>query len=217
MGGVRPGSFCYRETIIVRSSEVVEGKAINRMLIICIAAGRRRVQPQHGEVTMCFRRELKFALCAMIGVLSAALTIHSASAWTWTQYVTVFTGPGLCVQGKAGIDHFQSGVFSGNLAYSGTYARDQGCGNGLNGQWAATRLDVWKWTGSAWAICNGTNWKFDYTGSDQFGPLGPGWVFSYGGSASCGSGYYGTFASAYVWDGSAWRGGMVWSGYEFVP
>ena len=134
----------------------------------------------------------------------------------------MYNGAGLCVQGDAGIDHWQPNVFSGNLAYDETYALSQGCGAGLTlpAGWAAARLDVYKWTGTQWAVCSGTNWQFGPTGisgGDVGGPFGPAQVFNYGGSSSCGSGWYGTLASAYVWDGSAWRGSGIWSGAEFVP
>ena len=48
-------------------------------------------------------------------------------------------------------------------------------------------------------------------------PTGPTQILDYGGAAACGAGYYGTYGYSYVWDGSAWRGGSVWSGYEYVP
>lgn len=174
---------------------------------------------------MNFRRGRKLAIYGTSAFLFAAVTGHSASAWTWANKVTVYDGPGLCVQGDAGIDHLQPNLFSGNLAYDETYALNQGCGVGLNLPYgsAAARLDVYKWTGSVWAICRGTNWQYGatvanlITGDLDLGPQGPRQIFDYGGSSSCGPGYYGTLAFAYAWDGSAWRGGGVWSGFELVP
>jgi hypothetical protein len=160
----------------------------------------------------------KFLLYGIFAVLFTAMTARSASAWTWSPFVTVYNGPGLCVQSQAGIDHRMPGVFSGNLAYAYTHALSEGCGVGLNkpdGS-AAVRLEVYKWTGSSWAICQGTDWKYGATGTTQFGPWGPEEGFDYGGVASCGPGYYGTLAYSYIWDGSGWRGGSAWSGYEFV-
>jgi hypothetical protein len=168
---------------------------------------------------MNFRRDLKAAIYMVSVVFFVAVTAHSALAWTWAHRVRVYDGPGLCVQGDAGIDHRQPNVFSGNLAYDGTYALSQGCGAGLNLPYgrAAARLDVYKWTGSDWAFCRGTNWQYGATGVNEWGPWGPAQILDYGGSSSCGAGFYGTQAYAYVWDGSAWRGGAVWSGFEFVP
>lgn len=168
------------------------------------------------------RQALKLAACAAFAWSFLLLAASQAYAWTWNSHATVYNTAGLCVQGDAGIDHFQPNVFSGNLAYDETYALSQGCGAGLtlpNG-WAAARLDVYKWTGTQWAVCSGTNWLYGPTGisgGDVGGPVGPAQVFPWGGSSVCGSGYYGTLAFAYVWDGAAWRGGGVWSGYEFVP
>ncbi|MDP9848679.1 hypothetical protein [Streptosporangium lutulentum] len=145
-----------------------------------------------------------------------------AYAWTWASNVTVYNGQGLCVQGTAGIDHRIPGNFSGNLAYANTYARSGGCGTGLtkpDGS-ARVRLEVLKWNGSTWNVCRSTAWKYGPTGisgGDVGGPYGPSQVFDYGGSSSCGPGFYGTRAYAQVHDGSAWRGGSVWSGHERLP
>jgi hypothetical protein len=166
----------------------------------------------------------KMALYGVFFIALTAVTVNPVSAWTWSNKTTVYSAPLLCIQGQAGIDHYQPGLFSGNLAYANTYALagyavSGGCSKGLdkpNGS-AAVRLDVYKWTGSTWVVCRGTNWKYGATGTNQWGPWGPSEVFDYGGSSACGAGYYGTMAYSYVWDGSAWRGGSVWSGYEYVP
>jgi hypothetical protein len=170
---------------------------------------------------MSNRYAVHLSVGASLAFFIMILTTAGASSWTWNHHATVYNAGGLCVQGDAGIDHWQPNVFSGNLAYDGTYALSQGCGAGLTlpAGWAAARLDVYKWTGSQWAVCTGTNWLFGPTGisgGDTGGPFGPSQVFNYGGPSSCGSGWYGTLASAYVWDGSSWRGGSVWSGYELV-
>jgi hypothetical protein len=172
-----------------------------------------------------FRRCRNLANNWLSVFLLAVVMPHQASAWTWANKVTVYNGAGLCVQGDAGIDVLKPNTFSGNLAYDETYALTEGCGAGLDRPdgWAAARLDVYKWTGSTWALCRGTNWKYGATvarliqGDLDLGPQGPAQVLDYGGSSSCGSGYYGTLAFAYVWDGSAWRGGSVWSGSELAP
>jgi hypothetical protein len=170
-----------------------------------------------------FRRARKLPIYMISVFLFAAVTAHSASAWTWKYRNQVYDGPGLCVLGDAGIDHLVPNSFSGNLAYAETYAVSQGCGPiGLSLPYpdAAARLDVWKWTGSTWAVCNGTEWLFGATGnssSEVGGPWGPQQIFNYGGPI-CGSGWYGTLAWAYVRDANGvWRGGGTWSGYEFVP
>ncbi|MGW5657647.1 hypothetical protein [Streptomyces humi] len=162
------------------------------------------------------RLSLKATLCLFVALLTAALWTQPASAYTWARRVTVYNASGLCVQGDAGIDHKKPGVLSGNLAYSETYAFTQGCGTGLNSPdgWAATRVTVFRWNGSAWAICRTSGWKVGATGVNQWGAWGPAQVFDWGGWASCGAGFYGAQARALVWDGSQWRGGNVWSGFE---
>lgn len=168
-----------------------------------------------------FRLTLKAAFCTVVALLMTAVWTQPANAWTWATRVTVYNGSGLCVQGDAGIDHLRPGTFSGNLAYANTYALTQGCGTGLSRPdgWAAARAVVYRWNGSAWAVCRASDWKYGATGQagGEFpGPWGPEQAFNWGGWQACGPGYYGTLASAYVWDGSAWRGGGVWSGYEFA-
>lgn len=166
------------------------------------------------KLPLC-RKSLLFGSASILAMGVAC----SAYAWTWANYITVYSGsPGICVQGDAGIDHRKPGGFSGNLAYSAAYVRNQGCGAGLYGWWTTTRLDVYKAPpGGSGALCRGTDWKSDYTSVDAFGnPIGPQWVFDYSGAASCGPGWYGTFGGAFAWDGSAWRGGWVWSGWEWV-
>ncbi|MEU9448012.1 hypothetical protein [Streptomyces sp. NPDC048277] len=164
------------------------------------------------------RLTLKAMLCTAVAFLMAAMWSQPASAWTWARSVTVYNGSGLCVRGDAGIDHLRPGVLSGNLAYATVYALAGGCGTGMSGR-GAVQAVVYKWNGSAWAVCRSSDWKYGPTGrtGGQFpGPYGPEQVFNWGGAAACGPGYYGTRASAWVWDGSRWRGGGVWSGYEYV-
>src|ERR1700682_3921287 len=169
------------------------------------------------EEPMKFQRALKLISYAVSALVFLAITAPTASAWTWVYKFQVYDGPCLCVKGDAGIDHRQPGVFSGNLAYNETYAFSQGCGSGLvlPSGWAAARLDVYKWTGSAWALCRGTNWQYGPTGisgGDVGGPYGPSQVFDYGGSPSCGAGYYGTFSFSYSGGGSGGGGGSGWAG-----
>ncbi|MFG3287837.1 hypothetical protein ACGF3G_03360 [Streptomyces sp. NPDC048179] len=162
------------------------------------------------------RLSLKATLCMFVALLTAALWTQPAGAYTWARRVTVYNGTGLCVQGDAGIDHKKPGVMSANLAYSVAYALTQGCGTGLtkpDGS-AATRAIVQRWNGSIWVDCRTSAWKFGGTGVNQWGLYGPEQVFDWGGWASCGPGFYRTVAAAFVWDGSAWQGKGVVSGFE---
>jgi hypothetical protein len=167
-------------------------------------------------VSKLSRTLLTLAACAAAPVV-AVTAAAPAQAWTWKQDATVYNANGLCVQGEAGIDHVRPGTFSGNLAYAGVYARGAGCGAGLANRYAAVRLEVHRWNGSAWVLCRSTAWSYGYTGVNQWGPTGPEQVFNYGGAASCGAGWYGTLATSYVLDSAGtWRGGTVWSGPEHV-
>jgi hypothetical protein len=163
------------------------------------------------------RRAATVALAGIAAMLFTVSTATPAQAWTWNSGVTVYNAGLLCVQGDAGIDHAVPGTLSGNLAYANTYGRSAGCVTGLVGWSAAVRLDVYKWTGWSWYVCRNTDWSYGTTGVNQFGPTGPTQTFNYGGASACGSGYYGTMGYSYVWDGSTWRGGHVWSGAELVP
>ncbi|GGP96843.1 hypothetical protein [Streptomyces roseolilacinus] len=167
------------------------------------------------------RLTLKAAWCSVVALLMTVVWTQPANAWTWATRVTVYNGSGLCVQGDAGIDHLRPATLSGNIAYANTYALTPGCGTGLSRPdgWAAARATVYRWNGSAWAVCRTSPWKYGATGQSggEFpGPWGPKQVYDWGGWQACGQGYYGTIASAFVWDGSAWRGGDVWSGHEFA-
>lgn len=164
-----------------------------------------------------YRRAVILVLGAILAPLFALGTASPAHAWTWNRGVTVYDAGGLCVRGDAGIDHFIPGSFSGNIAYANVYALTGGCTSGLANQWAAVMLTVYRHNGSAWVACRSTDWKYGTTGVGQWGPTGPEQSLDYGGSASCGAGWYQTAADVYVSDGIDWRGGRVWSGAEFVP
>jgi hypothetical protein len=162
-----------------------------------------------------FSRTIKLPLYAAITFMFATMP-QPASAWTWARGGTVYNGSDLCIKSDAGIDHRQLNTLSGNLAYSTTYALSPGCGVGLNNRYAASKVEVYKWNGTSWGLCRSSDWKYGYTGTNQWGSFGPGQILDYGGTASCGVGYYGTFAYSYVWSGSSWLGGRLWSGYEYV-
>lgn len=162
------------------------------------------------------RRAATMALSAIAAVVFIFSTATPAQAWTFSAWTTVYNGDALCVQGIAGIDHVVPGTTSTNTAFAGTHALSAGCGAGLTNWLAAVRLDVYRWDGASWLVCRGTDWTYATTTSAQGVPTGPSLAFDYGGSV-CGTGYYGTMAYSFVWDGVAWRGGPVWSGSEFVP
>ncbi|SCL28594.1 hypothetical protein GA0074692_2569 [Micromonospora pallida] len=177
------------------------------------------------------RRILQSVLSAVAAMLLVATTAQPASAWTWSSVTNVYypIGSSYCVRAQAGIDHFVPGSFSGNLAYSNAYLLRvrvdiitgwRSCELAATG-WGRARLDVQKWNGTAWTFCRGSGWaygSFGWSSGELGGPYGPSQILDYGGSASCGQGYYRTIAFAeYEVSPSTWVGGSVPSPYEWVP
>ena len=72
----------------------------------------------------------------------------------------------------------------------------------------ALRLQLWKWTGSQWAVCADTNWMYNTATA---------WRMDFQGwTTLCGSAYYGNMTNAFAWIGN-WIGGGMWSGYQSLP
>jgi len=68
--------------------------------------------------------------------------------------------------------------------------------------WIAQLVKLQYWNGSNWIICADPG---QYTFNQSWiSSLGVGWRF---GVPPCGAGWYAAEADAWVWDGSAWRGG----------
>lgn len=74
----------------------------------------------------------------------------------------------------------------------------------------AARIQVFKWSGSAWNVCVDSNWFYSGSTTSSFG----GW-YTYGTQPPCGAGYYGTIGYGYQYNG-AWKGGSTWSGYLYL-
>jgi hypothetical protein len=75
----------------------------------------------------------------------------------------------------------------------------------------ALLFQLYKWTGSQWAVCAGTSWFYNSTSAKKLAGF-----YNYGSSPWCGAGYYGTLSYGFVWNG-AWHGGPLWSGYHYLP
>ncbi|WBB80427.1 hypothetical protein O7606_03325 [Micromonospora sp. WMMD882] len=177
------------------------------------------------------RRILQAVLSGAAATLLVALAAQPAAAWTWSPVTTVYSSvsSSYCVRAQAGIDHFVPGSLSGNLAYANAYLLRvrvdlltgfRSCELSATG-WGRARLDVERWNGSTWTFCRGSGWaygSFGWSGGEFPGPYGPSQILDYGGSSSCGQGYYRTRAFAeYETSPSTWVGGNVVSGYEWVP
>src|SRR3954451_6801622 len=120
--------------------------------------------PSNQRSPMATMRYHKFAartaaaLCSALALAGVAAT----SAGAASNSATTYSGSSLCVKGRA----IQSAANVGfgsrqSLAYADPYG--PGCVTPLAlpvGN-VATKADVYKWTGSAWAYCNGTGWIYD--------------------------------------------------------
>jgi len=137
--------------------------------------------------------------------------------------VTVSNSSHVCVQGIAEFNWYDSG-FSDHSAWAYTFAQTPGCGPELVVPvgWIATKLWLFRWTGSAWASCQESSW-----GSGGGGDIHDGDItyeqsatvamFWQGAPPPCGGGWYGTLGRHLVWTGSAWEGDNLWSGDLNVP
>lgn len=75
----------------------------------------------------------------------------------------------------------------------------------------ALRYDLWKWNGSQWTVCAGSNYVYNTSVASK-------WViyYDFGSAAYCGPGTYGTYGYTFHYNG-AWYGGGIWSGNHNLP
>jgi hypothetical protein len=77
--------------------------------------------------------------------------------------------------------------------------------------WAAIGRQLLMWNGSSWSLCKDWGWSYNTSPvASQYLTLGGGMA-----AHPCGVGYYGLYGGFYAWDGSAWQGGWLWSGYLY--
>jgi hypothetical protein len=75
----------------------------------------------------------------------------------------------------------------------------------------ALAWEWYEWRTDQWALCNYSGWQYNQETRS--------WMqrqkvfFS---NQTCGSGYYGTMAGGFAWNGG-WYGGWMWSGYHWFP
>lgn len=90
-------------------------------------------------------------------------------------------------------------------------------GTHLNRQpgWLTSRIQLYFWDGLSWVNCADSGWIYNTTTTWQ---LSQSWLYRF--DPPCGSGYYGTQAFGYYLNstpsGRVWRGGTVWSGYQYT-
>jgi hypothetical protein len=183
------------------------------------AAGRQgpsgSARTWKGDV-LTLRVPLKVATCGLATLLFVILAAAPAAAHAPT-VTTNFSSASVCTIGTSQIafDHTSkqaSAMAKAEARVTGAYSCDTI--DVFAPGYLAVRLELWRWTGSSWAVCTagGTGWTYNsnwgYTVSVSR---------SYGTAYPCGSGYYGTMAYTYVWNGSSWNGGSIWSGYHQIP
>lgn len=149
----------------------------------------------------------------MLGTIGA----QPASADYIYQKVTIYGSDTNCTGGRAEISHGSGSGYAKADAYS-WYAQwyptvgNVHCGRDFARPpgYLAAAFDLYKWNGSAWALCQQTPWNYNTSQTHQW------YVWTRYGSPPCGNGYYGTSALSYVWN-NQWFGGSVWSGYHYLP
>lgn len=168
-----------------------------------------------------------FSALALAGVAATSAMAASHSA------VTYSGAPALCVKGTATQDSYVAWSFNAGQTTADAEPYSSDCSTPLNLPWGRvkTKADVYKWTGSSWAYCTGSDWTYGgykpgHWDGDIYLPGGYGAVASGPRAGSCGAGYYGVEAAAFVYanpnpgyygSSGRWNGGWVWSGYEYIP
>ncbi|MFJ5546395.1 hypothetical protein [Streptomyces sp. NPDC093225] len=159
-----------------------------------------------------------------VGVAAlAALTLLATSTAAQAHYVyekelTYYEDPELsetpvCTEGRSEVSHGNGGGFSKSTVYSHTKDFDHlircGWDRYVPAGWIGSLETIWKWTGTEWAVCFDTGWRFN-TATQWKTDFSRYW------NVPCGPGFYGVTANGYVWDEEwdEWRGGSVWSGYH---
>ncbi|GAA2272881.1 hypothetical protein GCM10009853_028360 [Glycomyces scopariae] len=79
------------------------------------------------------------------------------------------------------------------------------------GGYIAAKIEVYAWNGSAWYLCAYTDWAYNSGSTNQW--IIEAWM---SGLPYCGTGWYGTMGTGYVWNNN-WFGGSVWSGHHWLP
>jgi hypothetical protein len=160
-------------------------------------------------------RRLLGTVAVGLATLLCTVAAQPASAHTPSASKTVYDGGGLCVIGKAQIAvNHATGELTSSAWTNARVAGGSSCDtiDVFAPSFLAVRYDLQRWNGSAWTNCRSTNWvqntawTWEVTVSNSYGTTPP-----------CGAGYYRTAARSLVWDGSAWRGGDVDSGYHPLP
>lgn len=142
-----------------------------------------------------------------------ALTTFVGAAWAHTQFeqVTPYSTDPQCVELHATLDHPPGGgeylveVYSFHDPLLIPYTECVLAKYKPPG-WMILLRRYWKWTGSAWAVCQGTDWVANQNSQYR--------IYNQrinGATAPCGAGWYFLSMDGHVWHEGAWRGGYVFT------
>lgn len=163
-------------------------------------------------------KRLRGAVLACVMALAAVVAFPAAAQahYVYQQGVLATYGQ-YCTVGRAEVSHGSGGGYTKTdtdseteQIYTGVqciqpFAR--AAGN------LAAKYDYYYWRGGEWVICRLVgDYYYNSSNAAKF-------VMSYnfGVRPPCGDGYYGTMSYTYVNDGTTWRGGAIWSGYQYIP
>jgi hypothetical protein len=129
----------------------------------------------------------------------------------------VYPGPGLCVFGRSSLVQDSLNYPNGVTVLSSIRTFDACAGNPwpdklMPAGQVALRPVLWLWSSNnaSWQICRDPGWQFS---DSALAGLSLQYPYS---RPPCGAGYYGVNSGIAAWDGSAWRGDWVWSGYLYL-
>lgn len=157
------------------------------------------------------------ALAASLCLCLIGLASPASAHYVYESGYTHYTSSEQCVKTRSEISHGSGGGYSktDNKSLVGQWTPwgIVPCGGGADVPpgWMKNAFVLYKWTGSGWGACRGTQWWYNPIRTSN-------WTIyaNYGTSPPCGRGYYGTMSYTYVWANSAWIGGLMWSGHQYL-
>jgi hypothetical protein len=158
-------------------------------------------------------------VAAVISALSLAAVVPTPASAASASGVT-YSNSSVCVVADAYVVPYTSDPVVNYSGFVSAHAEAYtNCETPLTSPYdgVSTSIEVFEWTGSSWAYCAGTSWKYDW-----FDPLGLHADESSYLAGSCGPGWYGVEGAGFVWanptgGGYQWYGGWVYTGAEWYP
>lgn len=127
------------------------------------------------------RAALLGPLAALFALLLTVALPQSAGAYTTASRVTISNSGGYCLQADLGLDHKSPGVpFSSYTVWANAYAFQSDCRTPRVSQ-VRVRVEVAGARANGdWWECGWSNWTVGTTGTNSWGPYGPGASYDYG-------------------------------------